>query len=198
MLLLVGAIVVGVLVGLLFGGSLRNLGHAHFRWWGLAFLAAALQFLPAPSGADHRWIGAAFLIASYAALIAFIALNIRLPGLWLVAVGFALNLVVIAANGGMPVRDHALRVAYPNGYLAQRRELVQGGESKHHLERPDDKLMPLDDEIPVDGPVQQVLSVGDVVWLVGTVWLVAGLTRRPEDEVTEPQRESVPTSTEPV
>jgi hypothetical protein len=31
--------------------------------------------------------------------------------------------------------------------------------------------------IPLGAPVRQVLSVGDMVWLVGTVWVVAGAMR---------------------
>jgi hypothetical protein len=67
-LLLIGAIVAGVAVGLLSGGTFRNLADVRFRWWGLAFVAAALQFVPTPSASGSRWIGAALLIASYAAL----------------------------------------------------------------------------------------------------------------------------------
>jgi hypothetical protein len=190
-LLLLGAIVVGAVIGLKLGGSLRHLSEVHFRWWGLAFLAAGLQFVPTPSSPDSRWVGAALLIASYAALIAFIALNIRLPGLWVIALGFALNMAVIGLNGGMPVSDAALRVAYSSGYAEQRRELVEGHQTKHHLERPDDVLVPLADVIPVGGPVHQVLSVGDLVWLAGTVWVVAVMTRgrrRDEEPIGDGER----------
>jgi hypothetical protein len=185
-LLLLGAIVVGAMIGLALGGSLRHLSEVQFRWWGLAFLAAGLQFVPAPSSPGSRWVGAGLLIASYAALIAFIALNIRLPGLWVIALGFALNMMVIGLNGGMPVSDAALRAAYGNGYAEQHRELVQGHQTKHHLERPDDVIVPLADVIPVGGPVHQILSVGDVLWLAGLVWVVAEMTvgRRREAEAT--------------
>ena len=187
MFLLLGAVVAGVAIGFVVGGSLRHLAEVRFRWWGLAFLAAGLQLIPVPSG-EERWIGAALLMASFACLIAFMALNIRLPGLWLVAVGFALNLLVIGFNGGMPVRDSALAAAYREGYPDQRRELLAGGQTKHHLERPDDELMALADVIPVGAPIRQVLSVGDIVWLVGTVWVVAGLMRpRPELVIDAPE-----------
>jgi hypothetical protein len=176
-LLILGAIAVGIGLGFALHGRLRNLAQLRFRWWGLAFLAAALQIVPAPSSSGLRWVGAALLIASYGAVVAFVVLNIRVPGLWLIAAGFALNIVAIAFNGGMPVSDHALRQAYGDGYTEQRRELRSGGQAKHHLERPDDVLIPLTDVIPVGNPVHQVLSVGDVVWLAGVVWLVAGSMR---------------------
>jgi hypothetical protein len=178
-LLIFAAIVAGIAVGLALGGSLRNLAHLQFRWWGLAFLAAGLQVAPAPSSPD--WVGPAMLMASYAVVVVFVAMNIRLPGMWLIAAGFALNIVAIAFNGGMPVGDDALRRAYGSGYAEQRQELLSGGESKHHLERPDDVLTPLTDVIPVGGVIRQVLSMGDVVWLAGVVWLVAGATRTVPD-----------------
>ena len=128
-------------------------------------------------------MGAALLMASYATLIAFIALNIRLPGLWVIALGFALNLLVIGVNGGMPVSDAALRSAYGSGYAEQRRELAEGRQAKHHLERPVDTLTPLADVIPVGAPVHQVLSVGDIVWLIGTAWVVTGMMRRREERI---------------
>ncbi|HJP64867.1 MAG TPA: DUF5317 family protein [Actinomycetota bacterium] len=178
MLLILAAIVAGIAIGYALRGSLRNLARLQFRWWGLAFLAAALQLAPTPSSPDLRWVGAALLMASYAAVVAFVALNIRLPGIWLIAVGFAVNLLAIGFNGGMPVSDAALRQAYGIGYAEQRQQLLSGHDTKHHLERSDDVLRPLTDVIPVDGVIHQVLSVGDLVWLVGVVWLVAGSMRR--------------------
>jgi hypothetical protein len=174
MLLLIGALVLGAVVGLAFGGSFRKLSELSFRWWWLALLGLAVQFVPAKS---HAW-AVGLLIASYALLTVFVAANFRVPGMWLLALGFVVNIVVIAANGGMPVSDHALRVAYgTSGYAEQRRELVTGeGGSKHHLQRPDDVLVPLTDVIPVGPPVHLILSVGDLLSLVGAAWVVAAAT----------------------
>jgi hypothetical protein len=172
-LLLIGALVVGVLIGLALGGSLRSLADLSFRWWPLAIVGLVLQFIPTSS---HAW-AVGLLIASYAVLVVFFAANIRTAGMPLIALGFVLNIVVIGVNGGMPVSDHALRVAYGSGYAEQRRELTSGeGGAKHHLQGPDDHVTWLADEIPIPAPVRIVVSVGDLVSLIGAGWLLARAT----------------------
>jgi Family of unknown function (DUF5317) len=180
-LLIIGALVAGILLGLILGGSLRNLAHLRFRWWGLAFVAVGLQFAPIPStsGRADDWLSVGLLVASYVAVALFVAVNIRVPGVWLIGLGFALNLVAIALNGGMPVSEDALRAAYGGDFQHQLDELSESGGAKHHLAGPDDMAIPLTDVIPVGWPVRQVLSVGDIVWLVGTTWLIAGAMRAP-------------------
>jgi hypothetical protein len=172
-LLLAGILIAAALIGLLFGGSLRALGELSFRWWGLALLGLALQFVPVRS----RGWAAALLVASYAVLTLFVVANIRMPGMPLIALGFVLNIVAIAANGGMPVSDQALRVAFGNGYAEQRRELVTGhGGAKHHLRSEDDVLIFLADVVPVPAPLRIVVSVGDLLALVGAGWVVIAAT----------------------
>ncbi len=180
-LLLVGVLALGVAIGLAFGGSLRSLSELTLRWWPLALIGLALQVVPVSS---HSW-AVALLIASYAVLVAFVVVNIRLPGMWLIALGFVLNLIVVGANGGMPIGDPALRAAYGTGAAEQRRELAQGaGGAKHHLQRPSDRLLFLSDVIPVPAPIRIVMSVGDVASLAGAFWLVLAATlgraRQPE------------------
>lgn len=178
MLLITAAIVLGVLLGLVLGGSLRALADLRFRWWPLAFLGLALQVVPVPSmeGQADRWIAVGLLLLSYVVLLAFVAINFRLPGFPLLALGFCLNLLVIAVNGGMPVSEAALRRANGPRYSDSVLELQQEGGAKHHLERPDDVLMPLADVIPIAGPVGQVFSIGDLVFLAAIVWVLAAAT----------------------
>jgi hypothetical protein len=110
-------------------------------------------------------------------LVVFFAANIRMPGMPLIALGFVLNIVAIGVNAGMPVSDHALRVAYGSGYAEQRRELASGeGGAKHHLQGPDDHVTWLADEIPIPAPVRIVVSIGDLLSLVGAGWLLAQAT----------------------
>jgi Family of unknown function (DUF5317) len=106
-------------------------------------------------------------------------LNLRFVGFWFVAAGFALNILVISLNGGMPVGDHALRVAYGSGYPATLQALVKSGGAKHHLQRPSDVLTPLSDVIPVGKPVGNVFSVGDMIALFGVAWVMAEATKGP-------------------
>src|SRR6266540_2422465 len=108
MALILVAVVLGLAVGLLVRGKFRRLGEIRFRWWGLG-----LQLVPVPSRpgqADH-WAAVGLLVASYLVLLVFVVVNIRTVGFPLIALGFTLNALVIVLNSGMPVSDHALRVA---------------------------------------------------------------------------------------
>lgn len=201
MLLILGAILAGVLVGLMLGGSLRQLAEIRLRWWALALLGLVLQLVPVPSmeGRLDHWLAVGLLIASYVVLLAFVAVNIRLPGFWLIAAGFVLNVLVISINGGMPVSTDALRQAYGSGYRSVLTDLERSGGAKHHLARPDDDLIPLTDVIPLGPPVRLVLSAGDILFFMGVTWVIAAATKGPpgrhrERTVIRPERTESPES----
>ncbi|MDP8956929.1 MAG: DUF5317 domain-containing protein [Actinomycetota bacterium] len=179
MLLVLGVIVGGILLGLVTGGSLRTLAAVRFRLWPLALIGLALQLVPVPGFGDplERWIGAALLVVSYLLILAFILENIQFPGFPVVLVGILLNVFVISLNRGMPVSDEALRKAYGPDYQETRQALIEGGGAKHHLERPDDLLMPLADSIPIGAPVRNVFSPGDLIAYLGVMWVLASATR---------------------
>ena len=175
MVLVLVALVVGGIVGLALGGRPRNLANLHYRWWSLAVAGFALQVLPVPHGLAHgRGIGAAMLVASYVLLAAFVLVNIRAPGFPIIAVGLLLNALVITVNAGMPVTAQALRAAAGTRPAAAIARLEADGGAKHHLAGPSDELVPLSDRIGIGPPVRGVFSVGDVLWMLGAAWAIAG------------------------
>ncbi|MGH8991190.1 MAG: DUF5317 family protein, partial [Acidimicrobiia bacterium] len=107
---------------------------------------------------DLFWSGPAsglshvLLSVSYLLLLGFCAANLTNKGMSVVAFGIALNALVITVNGGMPIRTDP-------GFA----ETV-----KHHAERPSDSLTFLGDVI-VLRPLNQALSFGDLIMLVGLV-----------------------------
>ena len=164
------AVAAGLGIGLLAGGRLQFLGSRNLRRWPLLLAGLAAQPL---SGRLDGDVSTVLLVGSYALLLAFALANVAVVGMWLVATGIALNLVVIAANSGMPVRPSALRAA----------GVVDAGAvsglplaAKHHLERPSDRLVVLADIIPVS-PLREVVSFGDVVMAVGVADVVVHLLR---------------------
>lgn len=194
---IVVALVVGVVLGLLRGGDIRNLGAVTFRWWPLLVGGIAVQ--GASSFVGGR-VGIVMLVASYGLLIAFAAANLRFAGMGLMVVGIAMNASTIAVNEGMPVRAGAIVAAgiAPWDDVA---DLNYG--TKRHLERESDRLMALSDIIPVPY-LGQVLSFGDLALGVGVADLLVHLLRgrrRPRgllpsaghDEAATPGA-SVPTS----
>lgn len=180
MVLVLIVIGLAIVAGLLAGGSLRPFQSLQVHWWGAALLGLVLQGVPFTSGLG-RSIGPLLLLASYALLLTFAFVNRRLPALWLVIAGLAMNVLVIGANGGMPVSADALEVAG-----ARPENLAGGGTFKHHLMGPDDVLTPLGDVIGIPPPIGAVISLGDVALYLGVAALVvsvmlgrSGENRRP-------------------
>ena len=114
MILLWGA-VLGVLLGWVTGGRLRNLERLQLRWGWLILASLAIQVLIFPLGPADPLLPYATVplhFLSYGLLALFLGLNLRHWPLGLLALGLAANLVVIAANGGyMPASAEALRRA---------------------------------------------------------------------------------------
>jgi hypothetical protein len=175
--LLVVALVPGLLAGWAVGGRLSRLADLELRAPVAIFGAVATQlglgFLP--SG-----VRPVFLVASFVLISVWLAANLgdrpaalRLA-IGLLAVGWALNLVVMLPNRGMPVSSVALdRIGAPSEV-----DVTDGSLYKHvHADR-DTTLPWLGDVIPV-APLGVVVSVGDVVMaLGGFLLLAAGMARR--------------------
>ncbi|MBS1250978.1 MAG: hypothetical protein MAG451_00007 [Anaerolineales bacterium] len=181
MILLVG-IAVAIFVALLRGGDLENLGHVRIRWAWIAFVALAIQvglvrLLP-------NWVGAArlFFPLTHAAILAVAWVNRDLQGMRLLAVGVALNLIVILANGGyMPVTPEALVGA---GVVESVESVTFGRPVKasKSVVLPGDKITLgwLSDIITLR-PVRKVISVGDVFVTAGVFIFVQGMMLQREE-----------------
>jgi hypothetical protein len=167
--LLLAAIVAGVAV--MRGGSLERLAATEFKWPWLVGIGLGAQIgleMWSPDWLDDG-IGLVVLLASNALVALFLVLNIRLPGMTLAAIGMILNVIVIAANGAMPVSQRALDKA---GYEGKVGDL----DRKHEL-LDDDTVLPwLADVIPLPY-LRTIISLGDVVLSIGIAQLVYVRTR---------------------
>ena len=173
------AVGAGMAIGFLAGGRPRHLGDRTFRAWPLLAAGIALQWTSALWGSGA---GLVLLLVSYLLLFAFAVANAALVGMWLVAAGVGLNLVTIAVNGGMPVRPSAL-VAAGVAELDEVHDLDLG--AKRHLERPSDRLTALSDIVPVR-PLNEVLSIGDIILSVGVADVIVHLMRPPRRRCQDP------------
>lgn len=106
-------------------------------------------------------------------------INRSLPGVRLIMLGLALNLAVMAANGGrMPVSESAAVTAGLSEHLPK---LTAGQSSRHVPLTAQTRLRYLGDMIPVPKPYPfpRVISVGDVVLAAGVVQLlIFGMSTR--------------------
>lgn len=166
---MLAVLIAGGVAGVVGGGRLRRLREVRLRWVGALVLGLVVQVtsdLAAARGWIDQGAAAAGLGASLVLVLSFVWANRRVPGMWLAGLGFLLNLVVIAANGAMPVDPAALDelgVADP-GRIAGKHELLDART----------RLRWLADVIPVP-PLRTVLSVGDLILAAGIVRVAAAL-----------------------
>lgn len=142
------------------GGRLSRLADIRPQAVWAVLLAAGIQVaitqIPGGSHALH----AGLHVLSYVLDAYFLFANRRLAGIPLVATGAALNVLAIAANGGvMPANAVALRIAG----IAERAGFDNSAALSHA------HLAFLGDVIPVPGPwpIGNVLSAGDLVIVLG-------------------------------
>lgn len=165
------ALVLGALVGLLRGGRLANAAHATFRLPMLLVVGSALQ-LAALAPAVEAYANYV-IVGSYALLLAFAVANLAHRAMAVVAVGIALNALVITINGGMPVKAEAIVAAGLAETVTETKQLEFRG--KRHLATSRDRLVVLGDIIPVPVGGGAVLSYGDLVLALGAAAVTASL-----------------------
>jgi hypothetical protein len=175
------AVVAGLVIGVATGGSLARLGDLRFRWApliALGMLGQVLLFSTSLGGQLGDAAPAAY-VASNAVVLLAVGRNLAIPGLALVLIGGAANLVAIVANGGyMPVS--------PEAVAAMGRLPKEGYSNSAMLDSV--VLGPLTDifAMPTWIPLANVFSVGDALIGIGAAIAVvaamhgrAPMTTRP-------------------
>lgn len=174
MLVVLTALVVGVAIGYLSGGRLRNLERiALTRPW-LVLVALGMQVAAfSPLGAALPPTSSVVLhFASYALLVWFVVLNRRRLGVLIAGLGMGLNLVAISANGGyMPASRAALDlagIAY-DGQTLNNSAVTDAGTRLSYL---GDVFA-----VPAWMPAANVFSLGDALIVAGIALLLVASMR---------------------
>ena len=170
---------VALVVVLVTQGSFSQLLRLPIQSIWMVLVALAIQILlasvdiPADRLDD---LGFGLVMASYAFLLAFCFVNLRISMMWIIGVGIALNALVIGLNQGMPTRDN--EVTTRSGRTIE--EPIER-TAKHRPESDDDLLPFLGDKVRVPDPVDEVISIGDVVIGLGIILVCyqASRVRRP-------------------
>jgi DHA3 family macrolide efflux protein-like MFS transporter len=191
---LITGILLGLILGLLAGGSFTNLATIRLRWIALLSSAVILRFgTEAALNASIdivETLRVPLLGGAFAILLTGLWANRSFPGMSLAFVGILSNAIVIVVNGGhMPVFEPSLALAgIDPEEVRSAVHVVVGGETD--LRAFLLMLGPLADIIPIPLPfIQNVGSIGDVFLTVGLAFfLFAGVVRTPTDPdlVTEP------------
>ena len=170
---------VALVVVLVTRGSFSQLLRLPIQSIWMVLVALAIQILlafvdiPADRLDD---LGFGLVMASYAFLLAFCFVNLRTSMMWIIGVGIAMNALVIGLNQGMPTRDN--EVTTRSGRTIE--EPIER-TAKHRPESDDDLLPFLGDKLRVPDPVDEVISIGDVVIGLGIILVCyqASRVRRP-------------------
>ena len=161
------AVLIGLLLGLAFGGRPAGLAAVEFRWAPLAFggFLAQVAIFAAPVSDRVGDLGPALYVASTAAVLVAVLRNVRITGLALVAVGATSNLAAIVANGGyMPASPEAAIAAGRTVATTYSNSAIVDGAA----------LTPLTDlfALPRWLPFSNVFSIGDVIIALGVTMAI--------------------------
>lgn len=97
-------ITLAIVVSWFRGGRLRDVVSLDFSRGWIVLLALVIQVVALSVLGSGSSYFPALYIFSFLGLFVFFALNFKLPWVWLISIGVALNFLAIAANGGyMPV-----------------------------------------------------------------------------------------------
>ncbi|OGN85387.1 MAG: hypothetical protein A2X23_08385 [Chloroflexi bacterium GWC2_73_18] len=169
----------GLALGLLGGGHPARLGRVELRWAPLALggLAAQVVLFSPQVAAGVGAAGPPLYLGSTVVVLAVLLRNVRQPWFALVALGAALNLAAIAANGGVMPAD-------PGALAVLRGDTSPSGAFTNSAPMAGAALAFLGDVFAAPRwlPFANVFSVGDVlIGLGGAAWLVATLRRRSDE-----------------
>lgn len=165
--------ILGSALGIAAGGRLGHVAELRLRGWALLLLAVAVQLGLGWAPSPLRW---ALVMVCCVSVAGWLVANLAHPGmrvaLGLVLLGILANTVVIGANEGMPVSARALVVS---GRSAQT-DVAAGYLYKHTAMTARTELAWLGDGLPIP-IIEEVLSPGDVLMLVGIAGVAYAATR---------------------
>jgi MFS family permease len=167
------AFVLGLAVAWALGANPARLADVRFRGSVLVFAALAIQigiYTSLNARVPAAW-DAPLHVLSYLLLICFLLVNVRVPAFWLVGFGLLSNVAVIFSNGGrMPVSGEAWQAAGKSLSAFN----SDGISDNNVLANADTHLRWLSDifAVPAQVPMASVLSIGDVMMVIGMVAFV--------------------------
>ncbi len=167
--MLAEGIIAPIIIGIFCGKSIRSLERLSFKGLPFLFLPLFLRFATyylASRGIDFFiTYGGIIQIAAFGLLLAFFILNRHQKELNFVLIGVILNIMVIAANGGvMPVSETAMEMA----------GITETPTGTHTYLEEGTTFPLLSDVIPIPEPYPfpKVVSIGDIVISAGVFLLI--------------------------
>lgn len=165
------AVLLALVLGLAAGGRIGSLDEKHISWAPYVLVLFVVQaiargrlgsLLPASGAGRLIWV-----ITSLSICVMLMG-DLKRPGIPLVITGFLLNVLIMLANGRMPVLVEASQAA--RAALA-----ADASSGFYSLANPGSILPALADAIPLQlGRSVQLVSIGDLMVAVGVVAAIVG------------------------
>lgn len=175
------ALLVGLAIGWVRGGTLATLGNVRLRLMWLAPVALLAEaYMMSRAGMSVPWWVLPVHLGAYTLLMVMVVANRSLAGMLVVGFGLMLNALVIGANGGlMPQAPETHYVKHAGQTILTGQRVPRSKDVS--LPREQTRLWWLSDILvtPRGLPVQAVLSLGDLVLAAGCGWVVQGLMQSP-------------------
>ena len=173
----VEALVLGILIGRIRKGRLSNLSEMQFRGWVFVVVGALIQFIPIFLNKFELLLEyhMYFPFAALLIMVGVMAMNLEKNGVWLILIGGVLNTLAIAMNGfKMPVNIKGLKYAGLDAVA----ETIADGSVINYIDAATvenfSRFLGKIIAIPSFYPFAKVLSIGDIVMMIGVVLLMAG------------------------
>lgn len=171
------AVILGVVIGVVRNGSIRNINFTKIRGWFLVILAFILQIstlIFKGMSIIHSY-GKYFYIASAVLIILTLILNLDKKGMWIILIGAILNfLVVIMNKNRMPINFDGLRLAGLQNLI----DGIRDGSISNYMSLDDvtnwTKHLGKYIVIPKPYPLAKVISIGDILMSLGIIFFIQG------------------------
>lgn len=171
------AVIIGILLGLIRGGSLKKFSLFNIRGWFLILIGALLNIGvlllkgKTPIAGNEHFI----LFASIVTVLVLVLINIEKKGFWAIFIGTILNTLAIFMNS---FRSPISLTGLKNSGLSGLYEIVETGKSFNYmsLDLVDNwsKFLGKYISIPSAYPFAKVLSPGDIMITIGIILFVYG------------------------
>ncbi|MCX7884080.1 MAG: DUF5317 domain-containing protein [Caloramator sp.] len=175
------ALIIGIIIGYILKGSLKNLEKVKLKNIYLAIGAFALEFilfsLVRRGTLSRGYLTTSIYIIEYALIFLFIYFNRENKFILIMGFGFLLNAFAIFSNrGAMPVSAKAAVVA---GLAPSIDSVKASAEGLYVIQNESTRLWILGDIIPKTYLRHYVISIGDIIAAIGLmIFLIQGMRNK--------------------
>ncbi|SKA97187.1 hypothetical protein SAMN05443428_12412 [Caloramator quimbayensis] len=172
------ALIIGIIIGYILKGKLKNLENVKLKYPYLAVGAFAVEFilfsLVRKGMLSRGYLTTSIYIIEYALIFLFIYFNRENKYILIMGLGFLLNALAIFSNGGaMPV---SAKAAVTAGLAPSIGSVKASAEGLYVVQNEATRLWLLGDIIPKTYLRHYVISIGDIVAAIGLlIFLVQGM-----------------------